>query len=134
MTQNIKNFIEEGEPLFNEKFGMYTRQVAISQTPDDIKNNLPILYTDISNELKQFIFSRQISLIKMKDQEFQDKLKMIIDMIKSKKKKKKSKKPCPDEIIGCYVYHYETKLSNKDKSFNQALDTISSKLKELTKE
>lgn len=36
--------------------------------------------------------------------------------------------PCPDNMPGCCVYHCEYRLSNEDKSFNQALSQINTSL------
>ncbi len=85
MTQNIKNFIEEGELELVQKINELEPSGFNIDSPYSDNG----YYLD-EDKTKEWYRSRQISLIKMKDQEIQDKLKMIIDMIKSKKKKNTS--------------------------------------------
>ena len=99
MTQQIKNFIEEGEKSFDKKW------VKLFE-----EGSWPM----IGIELKQFISSRQISLIKM-----------IVDMVESEKK-------CNKTAYIKYTEPTEWDFTEEDKKINQALDTISSKLLELT--
>jgi hypothetical protein len=95
MTQNIKNFIEEGE---KELLNLIGETILIRDTNFATKDE---------NDIKQFISCRQISLIKM-----------IVDMVESEKL---FEEDAPFEGLN----------DNDYKIFNQALDTISSKLKEL---
>jgi len=107
MTQNIKNFIEEGEKEF-EGFG----KTKINGATFD--------YTNLYSKLKDWHSSRQISLIKM-----------IVEMVESEKKIKTF--PQSLNTWDGKTEHFE-RLSSSDINFNQALDTISSKLKDLVKE
>ena len=56
MTNQIKNFIEEGEKEYEEKF---------CHNLDDTEGVLSFYETTQAENVKQFISSRQISLIKM---------------------------------------------------------------------
>jgi len=94
MTNQIKNFIEEGEKEFDKLFD----------------KQFHATYQDA----KQFISSRQISLIKM-----------IVEMVESEKK-------CNKTAYIKYTEPTEWDFTEEDKKINQALDTISSKLLELT--
>ena len=58
MTQNIKNFIENGEKEFEEKFG-FLNNIIESHCIIGAKE------WNWGKEIKRFIYSRQISLIKM---------------------------------------------------------------------
>ena len=93
MNNKIKNFIEEGEKEFEEKFFIDNGKIPVEE------------YVDI----KQFISSRQISLIKI-----------IVEMVESEKEKVPSKDD--DSIYPIVV-----------EEINKKLDTISSKLKDLIK-
>ena len=61
---NIKEWLQQGEKEFEEKF------CSIYDTPVFVDNGIltktyPLLNTKNGNDIKQFISSRQISLIKM---------------------------------------------------------------------
>ncbi len=88
--ENIKNFILEGEEEFDKEFTEVSCECGARDLFDFSK-------------VKQFISSRQISLIKM-----------IVEMVESEK----------------YTGKSELEL-DAYKGFNQALDTISSKLSSL---
>jgi len=122
MTKNIKNFIEEGE---KESFEELKKQCAghydVSLPP----------------EVLSWHSSRQISLIKM-----------IVEMVESEKKDKVSSccglretycKHTRQQMIcdcgggACPCGNPSKLVFNDIKVHNQALDTISSKLKELIK-
>jgi len=103
MTQNIKNFIENGEKEFEEKFG-FLNNIIESHCIIGAKE------WNWGKEIKRFIYSRQISLIKM-----------IVEMVESEKKNMASVSDIDNEIYQAQHLGYKT-----------ALDTISSKLKTLT--
>lgn len=114
MTNQIKNFIEEGEKEFEEKFGdpmkkKYGKGFVLYCTNCNGKS-----YDDI----KQFISSRQISLIKM-----------IVEMCEDEKRE--LKQDC-NECLSCESGMSNCDVRDQDRQFNKALDTISSKLKTLT--
>ena len=98
MNQNIKNFIEEGEKEFDK---IEITGIGEWKTSAD------------RNNIKQFISSRQISLIKM-----------IVEMVESEKKETRFLDNGTMSVVGNWA----------NPVFNSALDTISSKLKELIKE
>ena len=91
MTQNIKNFIEEGE---KELLNIIGETTLVKDENWATKNK---------EDIKQFISSRQISLIKM--------------IVEENNKAKLGKE---------YTGSIDFKLG-----YNTAIDTISSKLKEL---
>ncbi len=112
MNQNLKNFIEEGEKEFDEKF-INLCSIVIPPTG----NHKDI---DRKEEVKQFISSRQISLIKM-----------IVEIVEGGKKPKPTK-PAVDELGRPNLSPTEQFERTEDRGFNKGLDTISSKLKEVT--
>lgn len=95
MNQNIKNFIEEGEKEFDK---IEITGIGEWKTSAD------------RNNIKQFISSRQISLIKM-----------IVEM-------------CEEESEILNAYSSDDLQDARNSGGIQALDTISSKLKTLIKE
>lgn len=121
MTQNIKNFIEEGEKEFEEKFceapaisGSITDSDECCTCGEDLGLEMYDAfekgYEMATSDIKEWHSSRQISLIKM-----------IVESIKSEKVEVEYGTP-------------ELEQQYWDRGFNSALDTISSKLKELVKE
>ena len=117
MTNQIKNFILEGEKEFDKEF-------VSSDGTYILDSNLHLANGDIINtptQLKQFISSRQISLIKM-----------IVEMVESEKKIDPIKNGM-DRGYNPRAYDRERKETIiYNKGNNQALDIISSKLSELT--
>lgn len=121
MTNQIKNFIEEGEEeLICEVMDDYLRDARFGEkliTKEDEKEHLVVMRKHFE-KLKQFISSRQISLIKM-----------IVEMVESEKKEGLNGENLPFEnspdIYG------NQRIESFKKGHNQALDTISSKLKEV---
>ena len=128
MTQNIKNFIEEGEKELMKRF--VTRcsdgDLLGGKNDNDGKE---------VKRLKKFISSRQISLIKM-----------IVEMVESEKKERPIRS-LEELALGMAKFENlseedKVKVKNKDNGFyiknveyvvhNQTLDTISSKLKAIT--
>ena len=108
MNQNIKNFILEGEKEFDDVFKNTQRM----NLDIPIINSETLIESTHRKKLKQFISSRQISLIQM-----------IVDM-------------CEYNKSGLFDEETNTILpmNDQDKYNNQAIDTISSKLKEIIKE
>jgi hypothetical protein len=107
MDNQIKNFIEETEEKFEELWGGW------DGAPEGTTKGLDY-YT------KEFICSRQISLIKMIVEEG-DRLKYTFKKV-----------DWGDGIITDENVEDETICLAEAQGFNRALDTISSKLKELT--
>lgn len=70
MNQNIKNFILEGEKEFEERFLVNVKNKLGWKLPRiayvwEESGKEEVEWEDMEKELKQFISSRQISLIKM---------------------------------------------------------------------
>jgi len=108
MTNQIKNFIEEGKKELREYF-----DINLKPKHNGIK--------DLDREiLVNFISSRQISLIKM-----------IVEMVESEKKDTMVINTNPGgSNAGCKTCGGQENC--QCEMYNQALDTISSKLLELT--
>jgi len=98
---NLKNFIEEGEKEFDRKFVVHCSDGDLLGKDDDGGKEV--------KRCKNFISSRQISLIKM-----------IVEMVESEKRDQ-------------YDFGIQDPAYAEQEGFNQALDTISSKLKTLIK-
>ncbi len=104
--ENIKNFIEEGEKEFEEKFLYW---VVLGSTLNDGSIRRFKAVEPDAEEVIKFISSRQISLIKM-----------IMEMVESGKK----------EVY--FLNYKEDSIENaENRGNNQVLDTISSKLSSL---
>lgn len=105
MENNIKNFIEEGEKEFEEKFLKLTYKPKDWLSSSIIEEGThAVCSKEEKYKIKDWHSSRQISLIKM-----------IVEMVE-KNKRKIAKRDDP--------LHYSD-------TWNDALDTISSKLSSL---
>jgi hypothetical protein len=115
MPNKIKNFIEEGSELreFLTKEVETIYDMVSIMNPQSKAEFVAVALPNLATNTFHRNNSRQISLIKM-----------IVEMVESEKKKE-------------YLYHDEDFHSNHEcdvLTHNQALDTISSKLKALIKE
>ena len=109
-NSSIKNYIEEGEKEFEEKFcTIYDTPVFVDS--GILKETYPLLNTKNGNEIKQFISSRQISLIKM-----------IVEMVESE----------PIEKAHTYASENADLYEGFERGQGSFKHTILDKLSELT--
>lgn len=117
MTQNIKQFIEEGEKSIEKLAKNYANaSYLVSEESHDEIEEIQAL-----KQLKQFISSRQISLIKMIVERMKEEIWAYHKLNNEWLKKYNVSEELEKELNEMFMH-----------SHNEPLDTISSKLKELT--